>query len=321
MLETVHVQSWIIQLASRSTAWTFTTRPLRRYNPPPEGQLAAPVERPLSIPNVLLDAFDLICNLRGIGWSWSHNPFPKTSTWSTSIPVILAKLLLNYVENDASNCLLEHFRPSVANPPGDTIFDPSLSIVPQYACAAFYTVCGAMVLITNIDVYYYFATLIGRTLLRQSAWQWPPDFNSPWMSTSIAELWSVRWHQQLRYVFVTFGSRPGGALLGRAGAVMGAFAVSAVLHYIMMCGAEFRYVGGFFLLMGVGVVLEHAFKVVTARRVGGIWGWVWAMTWTIAWGTLFIDAGARRGMFAFGSISGGFRPVKLLVDAIISRYL
>ena len=171
---------------------------------------------------------------------------------------------------------------------------------------------------TNIDIFYHIATLIGRILLRQSAWQWPPVFNRPWMSTSVAEFWSVRWHQQLRYLFVKFGSRPGGALLGRAGALMGAFAVSAVLHYIMMWGVEFHTVGGFFLLMGVGVVLEHAFKVVTARHVGGIWGWVWAMAWTIAWGTLFIDAAARRGMLALGSVSGGFRPGKLLVDAIIS---
>jgi hypothetical protein len=34
----------------------------------------------------------------------------------------------------------------------------------------------------------------------------------------------------------------------------------------------FRTVSGFFLLMGAGAALEHAFKVVTGRRVGGIWG-------------------------------------------------
>jgi hypothetical protein len=35
-------------------------------------------------------------------------------------------------------------------------------------------------------------------------------------------------------------------------------------------GTEFRSVGGFFLLMGVGDVLEHGFKEVTGRtsRVG-----------------------------------------------------
>ena len=306
----------------RSIAWTFTERPLRRYDPPPEGQLAAPVERLLSIPNVLLDAFDLISNKRGIGWSWSHNPFPKPDARSTSIPAILAKLLLKYVAYDTFHYLVEHFRPSVANPAGDTIFDPSLSVVPRYAWAAFYTVCGAVVVYTSVDMYYHISTLMGRILLRQSAWQWPPISNRPWLSTSLAELWSLRWHQLFRYVFVTLGSRPGGALLGRAGALMGAFAISAVLHDLSMWGVgqgtEFRTVGGFFLLMGVGVTLEHVFKVVTGRRVGGIWGWAWTMVWTTAWGTLLIDAWARRGMCSPGFVSDGPRPGKLLVDAIIS---
>jgi hypothetical protein len=103
---------------------------------------------------------------------------------------------------------------------------------------------------------------------------------------------------------------------------MGAFAVSAVLHDLSMWGlgrgTEFRTVGGFFLLMGVGAALEHAFKAVTGRLVGGIWGWVWTMGWTTAWGTLLIDAWVRGGMCETDSVSDGLRPGKLLVDAIIS---
>jgi Membrane bound O-acyl transferase family len=312
-----------LDIALRSVAWSFAEKPLRRYNPPVEGQHATPIERPLSIPNLLLDAFDLICNKRGIGWSWSHKPFPKTGTRSTSILVILAKLLIKIVALDVSHYLMQHFLPSVEGPTGDTIFDPTLSMVPRCAWAAFSTVCGAVVVYTSVDMSYHIATLIGRILLRQSAWQWPPISNRPWMSTSITELWSFRWHQMFRYVFVTFGSRPGGALLGRAGALMGAFAMSAVLHDLSLWGlgrgTEFRTVGGFFLLMGVGAALEHAFKVVTGRRVGGIWGWAWTMAWTICWGTLMTDAWARRGMIAADSFPHGLRPGKLLVDAII-RY-
>jgi hypothetical protein len=173
-----------------------------------------------------------------------------------------------------------------------------------------------------MDMFYHVATLIGRILFRQSAWQWPPAFNRPWMSTSITELWSFRWHQDLRYVFVTFGSRPGAAVLGRAGALMGAFGMSAVFHDLSMWGlgrgTEFRTVGGFFLLMGVGASLEHAFKGLTGRRVGGIWGWVWTMVWTTVWGALLIDAWARHRVFATDFVPDGPRPGKLLVDAIIS---
>ena len=57
---------------------------------------------------------------------------------------------------------------------------------------------------------------------------------------------------------------------------VGAFAVSGVLHDLWMWGlrqgTEFHFVGGFFLLMGVAVALEHGFnglKEVTERHVGG----------------------------------------------------
>jgi hypothetical protein len=127
----------------RSLAWTIAKEPLRRYNPPLEGQHSAPIERPLTIPNVLLDALDLMFNLRGIGWSWSLEPFPKTSTRSTSIQAILAKFLLKFVAFDISHYLMQCIRPSFNDPTGDTIFDSTLSTVPRFALAAFCTVCGA----------------------------------------------------------------------------------------------------------------------------------------------------------------------------------
>jgi hypothetical protein len=275
----------------------------------------------LSIPNVLLDAFDLICNLRGIGWSWSHKPFPDTSTRSTFIPVILAKLLFKLVLFDASHYIVQYLRPTVNDPAGDTLFDPTLSMVPRFACAAFYTLCGGMVVFMTVEVYYHISTLVGRILLRQAIWQWPPLFDRPWTSTSITDCWGFRWHQLFRHVFVVFGSRPGRALLGRPGAVVGAFAVSGVMHDLGMWGlgqgTEFSTVGGFFLLMGVGAALEHGFKQVTGRRVGGFWGWAWTMVWTVSWGTLMIDAWARRGMIAADFYPDRLRPGKWLVDALI----
>jgi len=309
-------------MALRSASWTFTKRPLRRYDPPVEGQHAALVERPLSILNVFVDALDLICNLRGIGWSWSHKPFLSMSARSTSIPVILAKLLFKLVALDASQYLVQHFRPSVDLPAGDTLLDPTLSIIPRCAWAAFYTLCGGVVVFAAIDVLYHISRLVGCTLLRQPACQWPPLFDRPWMSTSITEFWSVRWHQYFRRVFVVFGSQPGKALLGRPGTLMGAFAVSGVMHdagtWGLGRGTEFSTVGGFFLLMGVGAALEHGFKKVTGHRVGGIWGWAWTMVWTIGWGTLMMDAWARRGMVAADFFPYGLRPGKSLVDTIIS---
>ncbi|KAI0267189.1 hypothetical protein BGY98DRAFT_1084902 [Russula aff. rugulosa BPL654] len=311
----------LFDMALRSVDWTFANKPLRRYNPPVDGQ-HAPIERPLSIPNVLLDALDLICNLRGIGWSWSYKPFPSMSTRSTSIPVIMAKLLFKLVVFDASQYLVQYFRPTVNTPAGDTLFDPTLSMAQRCAWATFYTVLGGVVVFVTVDVAYHIATLVGRILLRQSTWQWPPLFDRPWTSTSITDCWSFRWHQLFRHEFVVFGSQPGRALLGRPGAVVGAFAVSGVLHNLGMWGlgrgTEFSTIGGFFLLMGVGATLEYGFKQATGRRVGGLWGWAWTMVWTISWGTLMIDAWARRGMIAADFFPDRLRPGKLLVNALIS---
>jgi hypothetical protein len=307
----------MFDMALRSIAWTFAKKPLRRYDLSPEG---APVERPLSIPSVLLDGIDLICNLRGIGWSWS--PFRRMSTRSPSIPTVLAKVLLKLVVFDGAHYIVQYTRPSIDLPAGDTIFDPALSPLPRYAWAFFLTACGGLVICSTVDALYYMATLVGRILLRQPAWRWPALSDRPWLATSITEFWSFRWHQFFRHVFVVFGALPGDALLGRPGALVGAFAVSGVLHDLGMWGlgrgTEFRSVGGFFVLMGVGASAELGFRKVTGRRVGGLWGWAWTMVWTIGWGSMMIDAWARRGMIAADFFPYGRRPGKLLVDAIIS---
>jgi hypothetical protein len=68
---------------------------------------------------------------------------------------------------------------STSDPAGDTVFDPALNMVPRCAWAGFYIVCeGAVTVIvyTIVQVLYHSATLtgIGRILLRQSTWRWPP---------------------------------------------------------------------------------------------------------------------------------------------------
>jgi membrane bound O-acyltransferase family protein len=306
----------------RSLAWTVAKKPLRRYDPPVQDQHGAIIEHPLSIQNVLLDALDLMSNFRGIGWSWSNKPFPKSTPSSTSIINILGTLFLKFLAFDASQSLMHHVRPSTNFPEGDSIFDPTLSLVPRYAWAGFCTVCGAVMVYSMIDMFYHIITLIGLILLREPAWRWPQLTHRPWMSTSIADFWTLRWHQIFRHVFITLGSRPFGALLGRPGAVLGAFTVSAVMHDIGMWGlghgTEFSASGGFFILMGVGAVLEYGFKQVTGLRVRGIWGWVWTMVWSISWGTLLIDAWARRGMMASDFFPYAPHPGRLLVDTIIS---
>jgi len=63
--------------------------------------------------------------------------FPSISTRSTTIPVIIAKLLFKIVVFDASHYLVQYLRPTVDVPAGDTLFDPTLSMVPRCAWAAY----------------------------------------------------------------------------------------------------------------------------------------------------------------------------------------
>ena len=102
---------------------------------------------------------------------------------------------------------------------------------------------------------------------------------------------------------------------------MGAFAVSAVLHHVavwgMGNGSDFGSIGGFFLLMGIGTVIEYAFNEMTDIRVEGFSGWLWTMSWIVMWGTLLIDGRARHGLLSSEFFPDHLRPGKALVDAII----
>jgi hypothetical protein len=80
-----------------------------------------------------------------------------------------------------------------------------------------------------------------RTLLadlRQPATHWTALSARPWMATSIANVWSFRWHQFFRNALRRVGARPGGALLGKPGALFGASGVSALICYVELWGLE-----------------------------------------------------------------------------------
>jgi hypothetical protein len=311
----------IFCIGLRAFEWTFIKRPLRRYEPPKRNQ-DRPIERCLSALTVFVDSFNLLCSTRGIGWSWSSNPFPHEGTQPPSIAFIFAKTLLKLTIFDGSQSIIHHFFPSTNHPNGGSIFDPNLTLMPRTALAVFCGICGGMWAYALIDFVYHVSTLVGRTIFRQPASMWPPAFRRPWMSTSIGEFWSYRWHPFARQVFIVFGARPGGKLFGKPGALMGAFSLSAFLHHLGLWavgnGSEFVTAGGFFLLMGIGVLMEGAFTKATGLKVRGWLGWAWTAVWTTVCGTFMIDGWARHGVFATDFLPNGFRPGKAIVDAIIA---
>lgn len=313
------LQNSVFFIGLRVFEWTFINKPLRRYESSKRDQGTSTERRP-SASTIIPDAFDLLTNQRGFGWSWSQDPFPRGNT-PLPLVTILAKTLLKLTVFNASQYIIQLACPAVNDPKGGGIFDPNLTFVPRTALAAFCGICGGVWAYAMVDSTYHIYTLIGRIVFRQPASAWPRLFHRPWMSTSIQEFWSFRWHQILRHLFIVFGSRPGGALFGKPGAVMGAFAVSAILHQIGFWGAgkgtEFVTGGGFFLLMGVGTIIEWGFKRVTGLQVRGWLGWSWTMLWTTLFGTFMIDGWARHGAFAIEYFPEGFRPGKVVVDAIV----
>ena len=315
------VQCAVFCIALRTIEWTFTKEPLRRYETPKRPQ-DPPVERRVSASTVFLEAFELLSNQRGIGWSWSSRPFLRDSGPPPSIALLTAKALLKLTVFDASQYIIQSVRPPTMDPKGGSIFDPSLAFVPRSALAALCGICGGVWTHLLVDTVYHVSTVIGRTVFRQPASSWPRAFNRPWMSTSIKEYWNFRWHQLMRHHFIVYGARPGGFLFGKPGAFMGGFAVSAILHHIGLWGVgngtEFVTAGGFFLLMGIGAVMEVGFTSATGLRVGGLVGWLWTMVWTTLCGTFMIDGWARHGMLATQFLPDGFRPGKVVVDAIIA---
>ncbi|KAI0291690.1 hypothetical protein BC826DRAFT_1105826 [Russula brevipes] len=313
--------SLMVIIPLRSFEWAFVKKPFKRYELPKLHQ-DTPIERPLSVSNVLIDALDLLSNQRGVGWSWSSNPFPRESSPPPSIASALAKVLFELTVFDASQCIIHYVCPSVNNPRGGSIFDPNRDLVHRISLAAFSAICAGVGSYAFIDSTYHVGAVVGRIVFRHPASLWPRIFNKPWMSTSIHEFWSVRWHQLLRHLFITFGARPGGMLFGKPGALIGAFAVSAFIHHVCLWGlgngSEFVTAGGFFLLMGVGAVLEGAFKKVTGLRVRGWIGWLWTMAWTTMWGMFMIDGWARHGMFANDFFPNRLRLGKMAVDGLIA---
>jgi len=102
---------------------------------------------------------------------------------------------------------------------------------------------------------------------------------------------------------------------------MGSFLASGILHdwglWGMGRGADFWNVGGFFLVNGVGVVLEGLFRKAAGSRVGGPVGWVWTMVWIIGWSHLLVEAWCTRGLVASEFIPEDSRPSTLIVDLIL----
>jgi hypothetical protein len=81
----------------------------------------------------------------------------------------------------------------------------------------------------------------------------------------------------------------------------------------MTQGTNFPMVGGYFIMQGVGVIIERTvLKKALGGKVDGWKGWVWTMGWTVIWANLIVDVWFRQGLLATRSLPDEFRPPMLV---------
>ena len=233
------------------------------------------------LPHWACDTIEASIALRWIGWEFGKGvsvppdtrpkervAFLKATFWRFVKHLIIADFLLECIK----------VYPGIGSPVGGSLFLPRLPYLQRYTLSTIITILSGTAIISAFHALHYFGTLIAVGLIGQSPEHWPPLMNNPWASESISELWSKRWHQMLRRVFLVYGGIPGGWIAGRPGVVLGTFFASGLLHefsiYVVGRGIDHR-VTFFFTFQGVCVLLEVLWYKFTGRKVRGWGGRLW----------------------------------------------
>jgi len=318
----------MVTLALRVIGWTFHSQPYKRKSFHSSTEKTAHFEGSSNgaLPDAkhtFWDSFDLFFNHRGCGWNWSDGLHvapqtrPTSSTFSF-LMVTLMSAIFHLLAFDTLHYAVQSFSPStIGSLSGGSIFDPSMPPFLRYLRSSTICLFSGFVIYCAIQTIYDVLTILGIVIFRQQPIQWPPIFDAPWLSTSLSEFWSKRWHQIFRY---NLGAKPLSLVVGRVGAVIGAFSISGLFHDMGMWGmgkgSEFQTVGGFFVMMGVGVVLEGMWKKTCGTRVDGWCGRLWTGVWVIGWAHMLIDAWSRRGLIGSVFFADSVRPSKYFIGLI-----
>ncbi|KAI6046703.1 hypothetical protein EDC04DRAFT_2887546 [Pisolithus marmoratus] len=289
----------------RTLEWTSLKDPLKRRVRP--------------TPSILIDALDLVTNLRGIDWNWCEGLRVSPDTRPTSrlrfaIYVLLSALYHSFIcgtSHIAVQALASKEFPVLS---GGTTFDDPLASLIHFARCSIVSILLAFDIYTGMQTVYDICSFIGVTVVQQDPAQWPPAFDEPWKATSLHEFWGYRWHQLARRTFIVLGGWPLGFVFGRVGYVLGSFLASGIIHNIAVAmldqNAEWWSMLLWFGMMALGIIIEHVFKQVTGKRVGGWPGRVWTMAWLLMSGNMMVERFLRAGGFA----SGAAGPVKGIME-------
>ncbi|KAL4077575.1 hypothetical protein J3A83DRAFT_4368911 [Scleroderma citrinum] len=309
--------TYLTSFVARATVWTLERQPYKREN--------VSGTESTSIPMACWNAFDLLFNMRGVGWNWSKGiPISRSSVQSQSRPRFLffavTRFILFAVVFDAlQEGVRSHF-PNFSPRDSNTIFDHSLPPIPRYIRVFQIVYLNLWQAYFFIGSMYHLLSAIFVILFFQHPSQWPPLFDKPWSSTSLSDLWGRRWHQIIRHFSVALGGVPFIHVLGRPGYVLGTFLLSGAIHYIDFrasgCRGNPVIGGGFFVINAIGVLLERAWSKMRGHRIDGIYGWIWTFSWLTLWSVPMVDEWAKIGRFGSNWI-GDFRPAAVLLSLVL----
>lgn len=112
-----------------------------------------------------------------------------------------------------------------------------------------------------------------------------PLMQSPATATSLADFWGMRWNTAFNKLVHDLAFRPLARQLGVAWAMMGVFAISGVIHELAIsfpAGGGYGFPCGYFILQGLGVLMERS-RVGRALGLGREFrGWVFMFIFTAA---------------------------------------
>ncbi|KAF8999248.1 hypothetical protein BDZ89DRAFT_726549 [Hymenopellis radicata] len=301
--------TWACIISFRMIVWAFAKKHYTRVGKGRDPSKSRPISQ------VLWDAGDLCFNFRGIGWDWSKRYATiKPVPYLPSDPKKRTRAFLwyNFTGFMRTGLIFE-----AAHYLNAHLFDENFPVpiplaVKRYIQVMLYPIA----VYGSLEAEHRIVQLIAVLIFRQAPDEWPPLYNSPWRSTSLSELWNVRWHQAYRDMLSNTGGVALGYPLGRVGYVLGAFIASGVYHDIGMWSIQRErgmccFLSPMFILNGVGVVVEHLFTKVTGRRVGGVAGWLWWVTWTSVCLLLTFDAPCMRLVYQFIEVNWFTRPVHI----------